>query len=75
MYNNIEAVLFFTNLCFLYFLFQERDDWVQAIEQQILLCLQSNESDREKVIHVMVGLWSRCPKVILTKVLSPKMFS
>ena len=39
----------------MYFLFQERDDWVQAIEQQILSCLQSNESGREKVMHVMVG--------------------
>lgn len=27
---------------------EERDDWVQAIEQQILSCLQSNESGREK---------------------------
>ncbi|XP_029192414.2 arf-GAP with GTPase, ANK repeat and PH domain-containing protein 1-like isoform X2 [Acropora millepora] len=28
---------------------EERDTWVQLIEQQILSCLQSNESGREKV--------------------------
>lgn len=74
MYN-IEGVLFFIYFFFSYSLFQERDDWVQAIEQQILSCLQSNESGREKVMHVMVGLWSSRPKVISAKVLSPKIFS
>ena len=59
----------------MYFLFQERDDWVQAIEQQILSCLQSNESGREKVMHIMVGLRPCCPKVILAEVLSPEIFS
>lgn len=31
------------------FSYQERDDWVQMIEQQILSSLQANESSKSKV--------------------------
>ena len=56
------------------FLFQERDDWVQAIEQQILSCLQSNESGREKVMHVpvMVGYGQVAQKSSRPKLCHPK---
>ena len=33
-------------------LFQERDEWVAAIEQQILSSLQLNLSDKSKVRHL-----------------------
>jgi len=35
-------------------LHQERDEWVAAIEQQILSSLQLNLSDKSKVCHLLL---------------------
>ena len=41
---------------------QERDDWVQAIEQQILSSLQLNLSDKSKV-NYSISLCLGCPSL------------
>lgn len=39
---------FIDSLSFLHYTFQERDEWVAAIEQQILASLQGNESSKKQ---------------------------
>lgn len=50
-YWTIRAIIS-RNFNILLLLLQEREKWVSEIEQQILTCLQSNFSGRDKVSHL-----------------------